>query len=394
MGIGFSKSKPGYVRQKMKFRSRLVVNLQSLADNVSEIRKITNSEIIFMVKADGYGHGMIPLTRFACTELGIKEFGCASLAEALKLREELSDLEFEIYVFSDTQFEVLENAEIYLKHRIMPVISNISELDYLLHTREFKNLPICLKFNTGMNRLGLEPEDTPAIINKLKQHGRTSVHHLFTHFANASFSMEDDKRNQFQRGRFAEIKKFFQDSGIILERTSQSNSGAIEQSIGLKENSGDTHIRPGLMMYGPTSLSADLSSAYHGKIISSLETYILKTFEIKKGEPVGYNSTPVTSDGIIAVLAIGYGDGFSTRYSGANLSHKGFTGQIVGRVNMDMIQVLFPIEAKGVIAAQDVFVIWGEQEGDLLRFSEETKTIPYEIFCALLPRVPRVYRLD
>lgn len=377
----------------MKFRSRLVVNLNNLAHNYNEIKKMApESQVLFMVKADGYGHGMIPVVRYAQTELGVREFGCATIGEALKLREELNDLEFDIYVFSDIQLELLENADIYLKRRIIPVISNVSELDYILHTPEFKYFPICLKFNTGMNRLGLDPNDTPLIVNRLKQHGRTSVHHLISHYANASFAMDSNERNILQRSRFTDIKTYFRDNGIILERTSQANSGTIEQKFSLD----NTHIRPGLMMYGSTSLNADISEKGHfkGKLVSRLETYILRTFDVKAGDPIGYNSTPCPHDGVVAVLAIGYGDGFSTRYGGASLTHKGFRGVITGRVNMDMIQVLFPTEAKRHIKAHEIFTIWGENEGDLLKFSQETKTIPYELFCSLLPRIPRVYRLN
>ncbi|MGZ3789592.1 MAG: alanine racemase [Bacteriovorax sp.] len=377
----------------MKFRSRLVVNLSHLAHNYSLIKKMApNTNVIFMVKADGYGHGMIPIVRYSVTELGIKEFGCATIGEALKLREELNDLEFDIYVFSDIQLELQENADIYLKRRIIPVISNVSELDYILHTSEFKNFPICLKFNTGMNRLGLDPLDAPLIVTKLKQHGRMSIHHMISHYANASNPMDTDGRNVFQKDRFEEIKKFFRDSGITLERTSASNSGAIEQKHGFE----NTHIRPGLMMYGPTSLMSEHAHKGHfeGKIVSRLETYILRTFDVKAGDPIGYGSTPCPHDGTVAVLAIGYGDGFSTRYGGASLHHKGFRGVIAGRVNMDMIQVLFPTEAKGHIKAHEIFTIWGEKEGDLINFSLETKTIPYELFCSLLPRIPRVYQLD
>ncbi len=380
----------------MKYRSRLIINLENLRFNYSAIKKMSpDSQILFMVKADGYGHGMIPIVHFAVTDLGIKEFGCASFAEALELREELSELEFDIYVFSDTHLMEPENAEIYAKRRILPVISNLLELEFLLHSPELINLPICLKFNTGMNRLGLDPMDTPKIVNMLKLHGRHSIHHLFSHYANASFSMKTDERNIFQRTRFLEIKKFFFDSGIILERTSQSNSGAIEQKAGFTHE-GDSHIRPGLMMYGPTSLLAenDQGGNFQGKTVSRLETYIIRTFEVVAGTPLGYNSTPCPRDGVVAILAIGYGDGFSTHYSGAHLYHKGFEGQIIGRVNMDMIQVLFPVEANQHLKAQDVFIIWGQQEGDLLKFSKETKTIPYEIFCSILPRIPRVYRLE
>jgi alanine racemase len=379
----------------MKFRSRLVVNLDHLANNVNQIKRLSpQSKILFMIKADAYGHGMIPVGRFAITELGIREFGCATLSEALKLREELNELEFDIYVFSDIQLELLENAEIYLKRRIIPVISSISELDYILHTMEFKNFPISLKFNTGMNRLGLDVNDTPSIVNKLKQHGRNSVHHLLSHYANASSDMETHKLNIIQRSSFEEIKKFFRDSGIILERTSQSNSGAIEQKIGLREVSGDTHVRPGLMIYGPSSINTDINSHFKGRIVSTLETYILRVFPVLKGEVVGYNSTPCPEDGLIAILAIGYGDGFFNRYSGAHLYHKGFEGFIIGRVSMDMTHVFFKAEAVNHIKAHEIFTIWGGVEGDLENFSSETKTIPYELFCALLPRVPRVYRLN
>ena len=274
------------------------------------------SKILFMVKADGYGHGMIPIARYAITELGIKEFGCATISEALKLREELNDLEFDIYVFSDIQLELFENADIYLKRRIIPVISNVSELEYILHTPEFKNFPICLKFNTGMNRLGLDPNNTPLIVNMLKKHGRNSVHHLISHYANASYPMDTNERNVFQRNRFVEIKKFFVDSGITLERTSQSNSGAIEQKVGFFDQ-GDTHIRPGLMMYGPTSLLPEYADSGHfeGRVVSKLETYIIRTFDVTAGTPIGYGSTICPHDGVVAVLAIGYGDGFSTRYA-------------------------------------------------------------------------------
>ena len=243
-----------------------------------------------------------------------------------------------------------------------------------------------------MYRDGLDPNDAPLIVNKLKLHGRNSVHHMISHYANASFPMDNNERNVFQRTRFTEIKKFFHDNGITLERTSQSNSGTIEQKYGFE----DTHVRPGLMMYGPTSLNAEASEMGHfqGKLVSRLETYILRTFDVKKGDVVGYNSTPCPADGVIAILAIGYGDGFFNRYSGAHLYHKGFEGTIIGRVSMDMTHVFFPTEARGHIKAHEIFTIWGEQEGDLLKFSSETKTIPYELFCSLLPRIPRVYRLN
>ncbi len=376
----------------MKFRSRLVVDLTQLGHNYELIQELApKARVIFMVKADGYGHGMIPLVRFAFTELGITEFGCASLFEALRIREELPDLDVDVYVFSDIQLELQENVNVYLEKKIIPVLSNVSELEYILTHKDFSFMPLCLKFNTGMNRLGLHLDDAEVVIDLLKKHGRKSIYHLMSHYANGSFPMVGNTRNEWQRARFLEVKNMFKDAGISIERSSMANSGAIEQ----KTNIDETHVRPGLMMYGPSSLNDPYQqhSFYKGKVISKLETYILRTFDVKKGTPIGYNSTPCPHDGVVAILAIGYGDGFFNRYCGAHLYHNGIEGVIAGRVNMDMCQVLFPKEARGLIRAHEMFTIWGQTEGDLKKFSDETKTIPYELFCSLLPRVPRVYEV-
>lgn len=331
-----------------------------------------------MVKADGYGHGMLAIVRYAHAELGVQEFGCASIEEARNLRRELSDLSFDIYVFSDIQLNNPESVEIYSNERIYPVLTRLEQLNFFLHQESFKYFPICLKFNTGMNRLGLDFSSVSEVVKLLLQHNRKSVFHLFTHLANSSFSMEQDVHNVNQVAKFKFLQEKFKESNIEIARTSFSNSGAILQHSGFDQ----THIRPGLMLYT------------HPKCISRLETTILHVFDAKKDMPIGYNSTPCPRDGVVAVLAIGYGDGFSTHYSGAHISHRGSTGEIIGRVNMDMTFVLFPTSARGEIKVDDLVTIWGEKEGDLLNFSNETKTIPYELLCSLLPRIPRIYRLS
>lgn len=363
----------------MKFRSQLVVNLEHLKANLQYINKIApNCQTIFMIKADGYGHGMIPLARYAFTELGITEFGCATLDEAKSLRRELPELNFDIYVFSDVQLNNLDSVETYTNERIFPVISTLAQLDFFLHQESFKFFPLNLKFNTGMNRLGLEIDKFEEIIKRLKKHNRNSIYHLFTHLANSSFSMTEDIHNVEQMDKFKNLKEKFQEAKIILERTSISNSGAILQNSGLDQ----THIRPGIMLYT------------YPKCVTKLETTILHVFPAKKDQPIGYNSIPCLRDGVVAILAIGYGDGFSTHYSGAHISHRGNIGEIIGRINMDMTFVLFPPSAKDEIKVDDVVTIWGEKEGDLLNFSNETKTITYQLFCSLLPRIPRIYRLS
>ncbi len=374
----------------MRFRSRHYIDLNLLEDNFKQLKKIApKNEVIFMVKADAYGHGAIPIVRYVCSELGVKEFGCATLGEAIKLREELYDLEFEIYVFSDVQLALKECAEIYLNRRIIPVISNEDDFNFIISHPEFKRFPICLKFNTGMNRLGIDFEQVTDIADKLIAKGRKDIFHLLTHFSSASLSMKTNKRNNLQRERFKELKQILIDKGFSLERTSISNSGAIEQQFGLEE----THIRPGLMMYGPTSLIPKYKDEgkWKGKIISRLETYIIRVFEVERGQPIGYGATPCPQEGVIAIIALGYGDGFSTRYLGAHINHNGQEGVIYGRVNMDMAQVFFPKAQLKDFKSGEKFTVWDHDTEHFNRFSLETKTIPYEIFIHLTTRVPKVY---
>ncbi len=372
----------------MRFGTQFIVYFDRLAHNVDLLRShIKGPEILFMVKADGYGHGAIPLVEFANRELNIKEFGLATLGEALALRQQLPSLNFEAYVFSDLNFSIPGMLEYYGENRILPVVHNERDLKIFLGAPQLRHFPLILKFNTGMNRLGLAPERQEEIIKMIKQVGRTSIYHLMTHFACASLNMKN-AQNQRQIASFAAIKSQFKAANISIERTSISNSGAIEQNVGLDE----THIRPGLMLYGPSSLIPSIRSKswWHGKVISCFETLVLNSFLVAKGQPIGYGGTPVKEAGVLGVLSVGYGDGFSTRYQGVTLKDGKLCGEVVGRVNMDMIQVLFPNGTELDIGTN--FKIWDEEEAQIEQFCKETGVIPYEIFCQMGPRVPRYYK--
>lgn len=377
----------------MRYRTRLYIDLRILFENVEKIRKLCpHNQILFMVKGDGYGHGMTQMVRFAVTELGITEFGCASLGEARKLRDELPDLQFEVYVFSDTNLEFQSCADYYLNKRILPVLSNRGDLQYVLDDLDFKHFPLCIKFNTGMNRLGIPYQEVDAVIAALKQSGRTSVFHLITHFGTSSDEITEESATVIQYKHFVEIKKKFSEAGIHLERTSAANSGAIEQGFALEE----THIRPGLMMYGPTSLAPQIRhlSKWQGRCISRLETYIISSFNVKKGMPVGYGGRPAPADGAVALIALGYGDGFNGRMRSPEIFHGEKKGSIFGRVNMDVTQVFFSGIDHSVLPAADKVLIWGHDPQEILKFADTIDAIPYELFCGLTSRVPRLYGID
>ena len=131
------------------------IDLSLLAFNYKQLKTLCpNNQVLFMVKADAYGHGMIPIVKFSHFELGIKEFGCASVGEALKLREAIPDGQFEIYVFSDVQIVLKAAKEIYLnkvKYAHTDLFDKLNtKLICLLHCSCFISIPnIQLKERTN-----------------------------------------------------------------------------------------------------------------------------------------------------------------------------------------------------------------------------------------------------
>lgn len=375
----------------MQTRASLQVRTDLLAENVAKIRDLAPAkEIIAMVKANGYGHGAIPISQ-NLIENNIKILGVASLAEGLELRQNLSDTNHEIYVFSDTQLSDPENISFYTDFRLTPVLSSLNDLRLFLNESNFSHCPLLLKFNTGMNRLGLSSEDVSKISKLILMSGRKTIAHVMTHFACAS---QDIKlaHNTRQQENFATVLKEIKACGLNIDATSISNSGAIEQGTGLEYS----HIRPGLILYGPSSLIPGLKSDWNGKIISSLKVRVLETRVMRKGDPVGYGLTPIHRDGLLLVAAIGYGDGFNNRYQKSHFNIKNQRGEslavdVVGRVNMDMVQLLAPIDSK--VQVGEIISFWDDDPHTLNQICQSSKTIPYEVFCQLSVRVPRIFKL-
>ena len=124
-----------------------------------------------------------------------------------------------------------------------------------------------------------------------------------------------------------------------------------------------------------------------------METTIISTFPVRKGDPLGYGAIPCPEDGLIGIVSIGYGDGFLSTYQGAKFLFKGEVARVVGRISMDMAHILFPLSLKNDVHVGETFRIWGKDSEELLDLSDELNRIPYELFCQLSPRIPRVYNL-
>ena len=366
----------------MRFNTELKIHLGQMANNFELLKKAApTNEIIFMVKANAYGHGLFEIVHFAFHELGIKRFGCASLGEAIALRHKFPEMPSELWVFSDLSLMHPKAKEAYLDQNIIPVISHLNDLSLILEDKDFAFLPLVLKFDTGMNRLGFNLPELKQVIAVIKSSGRKQIKHLMTHFANSYLTLKEKDKTHRQYNEFLLIKKERAANGIQIHETSCANSGAIEQGFSLEES----HIRPGLMMYGASS-----SKHWKGELVSEFRTQILKIIPIKKGVPIGYGSHVCGHNGHIVYITAGYGDGLLTYYSGQEFFYHGKIAKILGRVNMDLTAVFFK-ELPDQIENQNEFYLWDIKNTQIEELASRFKTTPYQLFTAISSRVPRRY---
>ena len=236
-----------------------------------------------------------------------------------------------------------------------------------------------------MNRLGLHLREQEEAIHLLKKFGRSTIDHLMAHYANSSLPFSDTL-NKKQREAFSCLKRDLRGSGISLSQTSVSNSGACEQGEGLEE----THIRPGLMLYGPSALLFRPKNPWRGRIISTLTARVIQSYTVEKGEAIGYGGTPAPVAGAVSILAIGYADGLIRAYGGGSIPYKGGLLNIFGNISMDTMH-LFAEKGLSYPREGELIPLWGHGHfEDLLNHSTLS---PYEMFCLLGRRLPRVYRL-
>lgn len=367
----------------MRAHTRLEVNWSVLAENLATVAKLAPSaQVLPMIKADAYGHGLLPVGRFLAEEIKSKAMGVATLAEGESLKMALPHYQGKIYIFSDTLVTEPAHHSRYTGQMLLPVLHDMDSLNTFLTDPCFRHLPVTLKLNTGMNRLGIDQSDWEAAGKAILRSGRKSIHHLMSHFARAASEIKPDDKSHKQKALFEQGKALFRGMGLSIEETSLANSGAIEQQFACEE----TWVRPGLMMYGPHSFKPQT------KMVSSLVTRVMKVFSVKKGVPVGYGTHVAGEDGIMAILSLGYGDGFPTQSTGYDFTVNGEKARVFGRVNMDMAFLFFSESAAGKIKTGDEIRFWESDPMVITNWAAHMNTHAYQALCGLTARIPRVYR--
>ena len=362
-----------------------IINLTALAHNLSCIKRSLSPgcEIMAVVKANAYGHGAAETARTLARQ-GIKRFAVASLDEGIALRQ--AGLSGSIVVlgalFEEQMFDLVA-------HHLTPVVSDgriLPALAKAAHSHPAP-YPVHLKVETGMGRLGFSPEELLAFLDNPLLKKPLHVEGLMTHLSDADG--KDSAVTERQLGSFNALLEQIRLRGLTVPLVHAANSAAIVRFP-------DAHfslVRPGIMLYGYHTMPATVP-APDLKPVLSLRTTVAQLRTIPQGGTVSYNGTFVaTRPTRIAVLPIGYADGYSRQ-----LSHRGSVliqgrrAPIVGLVCMDMIMVdvtdLAPVqvgEIATLIGQQGEESIWADEVAAWIG------TIPYEILCGIGSRVPRLY---
>lgn len=361
------------------------VNLQTLKENFIKLQAYTRSEMMPIVKADAYGHGVIPVVKTlqAC---GVKRFGVALLQEALEVKAEFPELT--VMVIGATELDQLDAL---VKAEIIPAIFHLSQAQALSEAavKQNKTVRLHIKVDTGMNRIGFKEQDLAEII-KISALPNLFIEGIFTHFATADIRDLSFAREQLNR--FQDCYDNLKTAGLTIPIRHAANSAAIIQFP-------ESHfelVRPGISLYGLTP-SVQIGGNVGLEPVMSWKAKVSHVQSIKTGETVSYGRTfQAAYPSRIATIPVGYADGLRRALSNqGEMIVQGTRSMMVGRVCMD--QTMLEVTKIPGVQVGDVVTILGKDGHDQITATEMAEwlgTISYEVVCGISKRVPRVYLND
>jgi alanine racemase len=345
------------------------IHLGALRRNLARVRELSDgAQVMAVIKADGYGHG---LERVARALRGADAFGVAALGDGLRLRA--AGIAGRIVVLGGPD-EVADLAEL-RRLQLDAVIHHEAQLRWLEADRDPRPLRVWLKIDTGMHRLGFDPQVAAATVARLR--GLSNVHAdivLMTHFA---ASDEFDKPITA-----AQIERFGAATRELAGERALANSAAV---LGWPAARGDW-VRVGGLLYGLSVIEGKSGADLGFEPAMTLATRLVSVKHVRTGEAIGYAGTwRCPEDMPIGVAAIGYGDGYPRSVGGdAPVLVRGVRAPIVGRVSMDLIT----LDLRGVPGAQvgDAVVLWG-RDLPIEEIAARAGTISYDLACGMTKRV-------
>lgn len=365
------------------------IDLDALRENLGWIRRRVGSgvRVLTVVKADAYGHG---LRRIAAhlLEHGTDVFGVANLAEARAIRGLNEDCP--ILMLGACLPDEVEDT---IRDRVMPTLSSIEEANQFSSAavRLGVMVPVQVKVDTGMGRLGVVAEEAGPIIDQIRLLPGLRLEGIYTHFAVAE---EDAEYSAWQRQRFQGVLAALHGQGAVVPCVHGGNSAALLHEPGCHWDL----VRPGLLVYGvaPPGSRRD-AGAEAGQVgpVMSLRCRVSFLKVVRPGDSLSYGRTFVADDALrVATLTAGYGDGYPRAASNrAMVLVGGRRCRVLGRVTMD--QTLVDVTDVDGVRVGDEGVLFGRQGQDSITVNELAAwcgMVPWEILTGISYRVPRLYR--
>jgi len=366
--------------------NKVIIDLSALAYNLSQVKKLVGpgTKIMGVVKSDAYGHGMVPVSR-VLEENGVDALGVAYLHEALQLRE--NGIRLPIVILCG--IETIEDAGRVVDNHFTPVLHDVNQAETLAGVcdKVGKRIPVHLKVDTGMGRLGIMDSDLEPLMRKI-----LALEPLYLEALTSHLSSADEKNRSFtesQIRRFRRAVETGRSMGLDLSLNNLANSAGI---MAHKDSHFDM-VRPGIMLYGGLP-SPYFRSPVKLKPVMHFKGRILQIRGLPDQTPVGYGRTYHTKGfRNIAVLSAGYGDGLPRILSNrGRVLVEGERRDIVGRICMNMTMT----DVSGIqgVAAGHEVVFLGKQGREIItgdQLAAWGETISYEIFCSLGQKNVREY---
>lgn len=352
--------------------AKAYIYLQALQKNLKNVQTLApNSKVLAVIKANGYGHG---IERVAHQLSGADGYGVASIDEAMLLRQKgfLHRILLLEGLFSEAELPVV------IQNRLDVVIHSDYQLNWLLNTNIPVQLSVWIKVDTGMHRLGFDPQQVPSVIAKLERSDNEFGIHLMSHLASA-----DENSSHAESFTAKQIQQFSEVTQVYSYAKSLANSAGV---IRFPQSHYDW-VRPGITLYG----SGDIpENNYTKNAVMQLESEVIALKTIQVGESVGYGNTWATKrKSIIAVIAIGYGDGYPRHAkAGTPVLICGEKVPLIGRVSMDMITVDIT-DCTTKVNIGEKAILWG-QDLSVDIIAKNSGTIGYELLCGVTKRVPMI----
>jgi len=348
-----------------------VIDRQALVDNFNRVKTFApKAKVLAVLKANGYGHGLELIAR-ALPQADA--FGVARLDEALALRAAgvIKPIVLLEGFFTEQDLPILA------VNNLQTIIHNREQLNALTQAKLEKPLKVWLKIDTGMHRLGINPEEFDEIYQTLSASSNVDPDIvLMSHLGCA-----DDETNPVTNTQLALFEKLT--AGYNNEKSLANSAG----SYAWPQTQYDW-IRPGLILYGVSPMAAPEQGAESLGIkpVMTLKSSLIAVRPLKAGEAVGYGGAWISpEDTTIGVIAIGYGDGYPRHAgNGTPVLVNGRRVPLVGRVSMDMITVDLGKDSTDQVG--DLAVLWG-QGLPVEEIALHATTIPYELLCNITRRV-------